>query len=409
MSFRKYAVWLASTLLYTRSGLAAKVSLVEALRDAPRAAPDVVLAERGVREAEARRVGAGVVLPQNPTLSLDVKPQLRESPVQHGYGATLSAPFELFGAPSARVREADRMREVAKTRVQLEKTEARARVFLSYVRTKFAEHRAKEARAMLDLATRTHEASRQRVLAGAAGETESALSLLLLGEQEVLVTDAEREREASAMMLRQGLDLAADEPLELTSELDKVPDLLPAQQLVTQALDRRPEFSVIRARLLLLGSTDDRLRKEVLPRAGFFAGVSQEPQSPMYGTLGAAIELPFAQRNQGPRALVRREQETERERLELEGRRVVREVLLARASVVLYQKSLTTLTDKVIPSGERTLELVDLGYRAGKFDIFRVVQAARDLRRVRAHRLDTLEGAWLAYVALDRASGGLAP
>ena len=50
---------------------------------------------------------------------------------------------------------------------------------------------------------------------------------------------------------------------------------------------------------------------------------------------------------------------------------------------------------------------MEIGWLAGRFDIFRVTTAARDVARVRGLRLDALEAAWVARVALDRAVGGL--
>jgi outer membrane protein TolC len=56
---------------------------------------------------------------------------------------------------------------------------------------------------------------------------------------------------------------------------------------------------------------------------------------------------------------------------------------------------------------ERTLALVETGWRSGRFDIFRVTTAARDVARVRSLRLDALEAAWLDRIALERATGGI--
>jgi outer membrane protein TolC len=68
---------------------------------------------------------------------------------------------------------------------------------------------------------------------------------------------------------------------------------------------------------------------------------------------------------------------------------------------------LDVLEKTTVPAVERTMELVEVGWHAGRFDIFRVTAAARDVARVRAARLDALEGAWLARIALDRAAGGV--
>src|SRR6185295_20261375 len=53
-----------------------KVSLEQAIAMAESRAPEVVLARHATREASARRIGAGVVLPTNPKISADLRPPI---------------------------------------------------------------------------------------------------------------------------------------------------------------------------------------------------------------------------------------------------------------------------------------------------------------------------------------------
>jgi outer membrane protein, heavy metal efflux system len=135
-------------------------------------------------------------------------------------------------------------------------------------------------------------------------------------------------------------------------------------------------------------------------------GVDAAPVSPIFGVLGVSVELPVFQRNQGPRAVVEAERATELERQDLQARRILREVIAIRAAYESRRSELQLLSTTVVPPAERTLELVEQGWLAGRFDVFRVATAARDVARVRASRLDALEAAWLARIALDRAAGG---
>ena len=52
------------------------------------------------------------------------------------------------------------------------------------------------------------------------------------------------------------------------------------------------------------------------------------------------------------------------------------------------------------------LSLADAGFEAGRFDVFRLLGAARDSLRVRASRIDAIEAAWSARIELERAVGG---
>jgi outer membrane protein TolC len=119
------------------------------------------------------------------------------------------------------------------------------------------------------------------------------------------------------------------------------------------------------------------------------------------------VELPFIQQNQGPRAIVEAQRGGEAERIELQARRVVREVSAARAAYERRRAELRLLTETALPSADRTLQLVETGWLSGRFDVFRVASAARDVARVRGLRLDALEAAWLERIALDRAMGGV--
>src|SRR4051812_5723336 len=47
------------------------LSLPDAIRRAMAQAPEVVIAQNNIRQAEARRIGAGVIMPVNPRISVD--------------------------------------------------------------------------------------------------------------------------------------------------------------------------------------------------------------------------------------------------------------------------------------------------------------------------------------------------
>ena len=64
------------------------------------------------------------------------------------------------------------------------------------------------------------------------------------------------------------------------------------------------------------------------------------------------------------------------------------------------------LTLEGLPAAERTLSFAEAGFQAGRFDVFRLLAAARDSLRVRARRIDAIETAWVARIELERAVGG---
>ena len=59
----------------------------------------------------------------------------------------------------------------------------------------------------------------------------------------------------------------------------------------------------------------------------------------------------------------------------------------------------------VLPPAERNIELLRRGWQAGKFDLFRVITASRELTETRLRFLDLLEDLWIAAIELERSVG----
>jgi len=386
---------------------AVRLSLAEALERAAAAAPEVAVAASSVRQAEARRIGAGVVLPVNPRLSVDVRPTVWGAASREtGYGAMLDFLFEPGGAPAARVREAEHEATVARADLAVERTEARYRAFAAYVRAQVAELRIAESRSALEVSSRVLAAAERRLSAGAASELEQAsaeLDVALLRGYEVA---AKRERDASLMELRDVLDLDPAIALELTSALGEPPAPGDARRYVEAALRRHPMLAALSARGDLLATHERRLESELFPRVGLYGGLDAAPLSPVFGVVGVSIELPVAQRNQTLRAVTLRAREAISTRLELESHRLARRIIAAFGAYEARRLELTTLSERAVPAAARTLSLAEAGWQAGRFDVFRLLTATRDALRVRAQRVNALEAVWISYIELERAAGG---
>jgi len=401
-----FGVWFAAAREVRAAESAISLSLEAAVSRAVAAAPIVTRARSAVREAEARRVGAGLVLPQNPRLTVEGRPLLSGGSGKPGYGATLDFLFDVGGAPRARIREAERFSALAQAGLAYTRTESRAQALESYVRAQVAELRIVEADAALVIARRVLEATERRAHAGAGSELEVSSSSLGVAELQADRLELERQRDLALMSLREALDLDAGVKLVLTSPVNEPPSLGEVRGLVERALASHPELRALQARVALLRATEARLEAEVFPRLGVYVGVDAAPLSPTYGVLGLSVELPVAQRNQGPRTLAARERESAEVELGLEARVLTRAVESALSSYEASRRELERLTQQAVPAAARTLFFAEAGFEAGRFDVFRLLNAARDSLRVRASRIDAIEAAWLARIELERAVGG---
>jgi cobalt-zinc-cadmium efflux system outer membrane protein len=379
-----------------------ELSVQQAMERAGQRAPQVVLAESALREAEASRAGAGVILPANPRLFGEA----RAGGGAGGYAANLEAPFELFGAPGARVAEAKVRASAAQAELELERYLARYLAFELYVEVRITGLRLAEARSAIELATGVEGASRRLLETGAASDIDLAVASASLAEFR-----AEREallaREQDALLpFRELLGLEPGSPVTLTTPLEAPPSCAVVRPVGRDTEEGHPSLRAIQARLVLGERSLDRLAKEVRPRLSFLIGVDAAPKSEGYGLLGLGVELPVAQRNEGPRAVVSAQLATERTRLDLTAQRLLRELDARRASCDARRREVDLLGSVAVPNARRALQLVEAGWRAGKFDVFRVNAAARDVVRLGQARLEVLGAAWREHVAIQRLAGG---
>jgi cobalt-zinc-cadmium efflux system outer membrane protein len=378
------------------------------------AAPEVQVANRLVQEAEASRVGQGVPFPTNPRLFADYRPlaiELAGQPVdpRNGYNLGLDGTFEVSGAGFARVEEAERRIALAKAELRQEQANAAARAWSAWVEVMLADQRVARLQEMLEVAQRVAAGAKERVNAGVAGDPELTTVEAELAMVKSQHLEAARRQQAARLALAHVLDLSTDEPLELSASTLEPGAVDDEATLLQRALERRPELATLKARLAVLEAMDSRLFREAMPKLGYNFGLDAAPASPVFGYLGLAVEIPVAQRNQGPRAIAAAQRETERARLEAQLRRVQREVALARRNYEARRAQVAVLTTEALPAARRNQTLVEQGWRAGRFDVFRLTTATRDALRLEQERLETLLAAWTDFIELQRASGGLNP
>jgi|APLak6261679142_1056127.scaffolds.fasta_scaffold00079_31 cobalt-zinc-cadmium efflux system outer membrane protein len=390
------------------------LTLEQAMSRARAAAPEVQVANRLVQEAEASRVGQGVPFPTNPRLFADYRPlaiELAGQPVdpRNGYNLGLDGTFEVSGAGFARVEEAERRIALAKAELRQEQANAAARAWSAWVEVMLADQRVARLQEMLEVAQRVAAGAKERVNAGVAGDPELTTVEAELAMVKSQHLEAARRQQAARLALAHVLDLSTDEPLELSASTLEPGAVDDEATLLQRALERRPELATLKARLAVLEAMDSRLFREAMPKLGYNFGLDAAPASPVFGYLGLAVEIPVAQRNQGPRAIAAAQRETERARLEAQLRRVQREVALARRNYEARRAQVAVLTTEALPAARRNQTLVEQGWRAGRFDVFRLTTATRDALRLEQERLETLLAAWTDFIELQRASGGLNP
>jgi len=175
--------------------------------------------------------------------------------------------------------------------------------------------------------------------------------------------------------------------------------------LLARAQAQRAELAALASGIEEIDADIVRLRREVIPSPTLFAELQRDLPGQIFIGGGLAFPIPVWRRQQGELALAR----ADRTRVEEERMLVERDVALEveRAfQAETAQREMTQVLDReVLPSADSAVTLMTEGWRAGKFDLFRLLQTSRDASEARRLYLETLGLLWDSSIALDRAVG----
>jgi cobalt-zinc-cadmium efflux system outer membrane protein len=410
---------LCAVLCWSGSALGAegsavlRLSLDDALQRVDDQNPIVQMARRERLVVAAGRVGAGVRMPYNPVASTTLGHRWDSSasnPQSQGFewAVRVEQPVEIGGQRAARLSEVDRAIQAALARERLARVEARARVRAAYITALVTQAQVEAAKRQEELANRVYESAKARVAAGAASDVETHLAEVERGRVRHDRVEAELSVAESINQVRLLLGIPVTTDLELTTALGEPQvDVAPVPALLEMAMARREELKALAATRSQLDAAIVRLRRELIPTLAFGVDVMQQQPGQTYVGGALAFALPFFQRNQGPIAQAR----AEIDRTDFEQRwtvaQVQADVALSFRTVQARQEESRLWTERILPSAEANVDLVTQGWRAGKFDLFRVIQVNREAGEARRRQLGVLGLLWHAVIDLDRATGVL--
>jgi cobalt-zinc-cadmium efflux system outer membrane protein len=175
--------------------------------------------------------------------------------------------------------------------------------------------------------------------------------------------------------------------------------------LLARAQAQRAELAALAAGVDEIDADITRLRREAIPSPTLFADLQRDLPGQLFVGGGVAIPIPLWRRQQGELAVARADRLRVQEERALVERDVALEVERA-FQAEGAQREMTQLLDReVLPAADSAVTLMTEGWRAGKFDLFRLLQTSRDASEARRLYLETLGLLWESSIALDRAVG----
>ncbi|HVZ72353.1 MAG TPA: TolC family protein [Polyangia bacterium] len=381
----------------------------EAARRAAEASPVARRARAQRGSVEARRVEAGLLLPSNPVASFELGPTRTDGPPKRedlGVAARLEQTIEIAGQRGTRQAEVERAVDAAGARARLAEVEARARGRAAYVAAQLADAQLEAARRREALVTQLEASVRTRVSMGAASDIDLRLATLERGRIERERHEFVQAAGDALAELRALLALPPDATVTLTTALAAPARPLPTlADAIARAVERRADLQALDADRSELDASIVRLRREAVPSPTLFLDVERDRPGETFMRGGLALPLPVWRRQQGAIAIARAEQA----RVDVERTLATREVALqvdqALRAATTRGAQVAVNEAAILPSADEALDLLTQGWRAGKFDLFRIIQASRESGDAHRHALEDLGRLWEARIELDRAMG----
>jgi len=389
-----------------------RLTLAEALRLAEETSP-LVRRARAERDVVASRdVGASVVMPSNPVIGGGVGPR-REGPPANlvderglQYFVHAEQTVEIGGQRSARRAVVSHALHTAELRVAVARAETRARVRAAYVGTQLALARVDAATQREALVAKLLDAVSARVAGGASSSVDLELARLERGSAVRARIDATLAAADALARLRLLVGLPPAQKLSLDEKAAVPPLRAEALSiLLARAQAQRAELAALASGIEEIDADIVRLRREVIPSPTLFAELQRDLPGQIFIGGGLAFPIPVWRRQQGELALARADRTRVEEERTLVERDVALEVERAFQAETAQREMTQVLDREVLPAADSAVTLMTEGWRAGKFDLFRLLQTSRDASEARRLYLETLGLLWESSIALDRAVG----
>jgi cobalt-zinc-cadmium efflux system outer membrane protein len=389
------------------------MSLEECVRRGDNQSPLVRRSRAETRVTAAREVGASLILPTNPFVSVVAGPrreQVAPGLVAEGvqYTAHLEQTLEVAGQRGARRAVVDKAMAVAAARESLALSETRARVRSAYMDGLITAAQAGAARARESLVQQVYEAVKIRVERGAASQIDLGLAEIETGRvaRQRLEADLAVMESKATLATLVGLPIGTN--IVLTTPLaGPSVRLPPLSQLLSDAQAHRAELRELAAAGTELDAQLILLRREEIPNLTVIFEAERDLPGQQFIGAGLALPLPLWRRNQGEKALVMAARDRAAEERALLERDVLHQVESAFHRVVSTYEQSKLVETRVAPAADKNVALLTEGWRAGKFDLFRVIQASREAGEARRAQLASVRDFWHAVIALDRATGAI--
>lgn len=318
---------------------------------------------------------------------------------------TLNLPLELGGQRAARLRVAERARELAALALAEARAQVRATTIGAYFAVLLAQERATLAASSAALAASGAEAVVRRVAAGKSSPVDATRARVDQAQAQLELAEAQAELVTARHALAGQWGDTAPGFAGVAGDVDTIPERAALPELLGR-LEQAPALRAAGLELERRRALAELERSRAVPDLTLSVGAKHDrEQGHTQAIVGLSIPLPLLDRNQG--ALQEAGQRTRKAEAELQaaGLRLQAELQAASTRLSTARTALQLLRSSVLPAARQAHDAARQGFEAGKFGLLDIVDAQRSLLQARARYLNTLAGAHQAATTIDRLLG----
>lgn len=385
------------------------LSLQQALALALVANPGLAVAQRELEAAEGP-VQQGAARP-NPELSAlleDTRAATRTTTIQ------LNQPIELGGKRGARIRAAERGRDIAAAELAARRADVRAAVVTAFYEVLLAQERISLASDSVVLAQRASDAAGKRVQAGKVSPVEETKARVAEATARLEAAQAASELRLARQRLAAtwGNGTPRFERAELAGAAVTELPVPPAPPVLAARLAASPSLQRAQVEVRRRQALTELERARRTPDLTASLGMKRDAQTGRsQAIVGLAIPLPLFDRNQGNLLEALRREDKARDELVAADIGLRSAVMQAAGQLDAAGTEARTIRDTVLPGAQSAYAAATTGFELGKFNFLDVLDAQRTLFAAKAQYLRAVGAAQAAAAEIDRllGDGGTVP
>lgn len=391
---------LGLALISLKAGAQDSLTLERAVTLAYDRNPDFSAArsEIGIASGLSRQAGA---IP-NPELGFEVEDTRSDRQTR---AITITQPIELGGKRGARIGVAEANRSMVDADLDSRRQGLRADVIQAFFAALRAQEGIRLAESSLSLAERSAEVANAQVTAGKVSPLEATRADMQLATVQLDLRRTQQEWDSARHMLARLLGTGAPDFGDLVGSFEHLPEVPSESSL----LDRVLESADMRRahRQVALSEAELGLeRSQRYPDIRVSIGSQyDEIERERVNLVGLSVPLPLFDRNQGNVLAAARRADQARDLRNAAELRVRGEIQQALRDWRTARADVDEIRGRILPAGQRTVEMVTRGFGLGRFAFLDVLDAQRALIDARTRYLQSLQAVIDAWARIERLYG----